>query len=63
MAEPVLFSSHARKQMRERGATEEEVRQAISLGEKSPARGNRHTFRFNLAYDGRRGDTVYATSK
>jgi hypothetical protein len=49
--EPVHFSRHALEQMRERGASEEEVLRAIAEGSSEPARGGRLIFRLNLEYN------------
>ncbi len=35
---PILFSNHAREQMAERGASEEEVIETIRRGERVPAK-------------------------
>lgn len=54
----VLFSAHARERMRERGATEAEVLDAIETGERAPAREGRAEYRkvfpFHGLWQGRR---------
>ena len=58
---PVVFSRHARQQMLERGASEEEVIEAISDGERTPAKHGRvayrRNFRYNRIWSGRRYPT------
>jgi hypothetical protein len=34
---PIVFTTHARARMRERGAQEEDVREAIRIGHRKPA--------------------------
>ena len=47
----VVFSRHARQQMLERGATEEEVAEAIAAGERVPAKHGRVAHRRNFQYN------------
>jgi len=47
---PIIFSHHAREQMVERGATEEEVRETILTGEEVPAKRGRKGYRKNFQY-------------
>ena len=47
----IVISNHAREQMSERGATEEEVVKAIRTGEEVPAKRNRQGFRKNYQYN------------
>lgn len=58
---PIRFSRHARDQFVDRGAREDEVRDAIRTGELLPAKKGRHAFRKNFAFDavwkGRRYDS------
>ena len=49
---PIEFSDHARRQMRERGAGDQEVIAAIRGGEAEPALRNRLLYRKNLQFDG-----------
>jgi hypothetical protein len=48
---PIKFSQHAREQMLERGAAEEEVVEAIRTGERVPAKRGRQGYRKNFQYD------------
>jgi len=47
----VRFHPHALERMIERGATEDEVKAAIELGEQFPARFGRTGFRRNFPFD------------
>ena len=47
----IVISNHAREQMLERGAREEEVIFAIEKGEFEPARRNRRLFRKNFQFN------------
>jgi hypothetical protein len=47
----IVFSSHAREKMLDRGASKEEVEAAIRSGSSEPARKRRLMFRKNFAYD------------
>ncbi|MDI6769597.1 MAG: DUF4258 domain-containing protein [Anaerolineales bacterium] len=47
---PVVFSSHSREKMLDRGATESEVEMAIRTGSSEPAQRNRLMFRKNFSY-------------
>jgi hypothetical protein len=47
---PVVFSRHALDNMGDRGATREEVEQAVQLGERIPAKQGRSAFRKNFPY-------------
>ena len=57
---PVSFSHHALEQMRERGASREEVLAAVAQGQAEPARKNRVMYRLNLPYNAQWGDKTYA---
>jgi hypothetical protein len=48
---PITISHHAQLQMRERGASEDEVIAAIRTGEPEPARRNRMMYRKNFQFD------------
>ncbi|MFQ5613745.1 MAG: DUF4258 domain-containing protein [Anaerolineae bacterium] len=48
---PVEFSRHAREQMQERGAREDEVVEAIRTGERVPAKRGRVGYRKNFQYN------------
>lgn len=51
MVKPIVFSSHAREKMLDRGASEGEVKTAINSGSSEPARKGRVMFRKNFGYD------------
>lgn len=46
----VRLTNHAREQARERGASEEEVREAIAKGSREPAKHSREFCRYNFSY-------------
>jgi hypothetical protein len=48
---PIRLTSHARLQCAERGATEEEVVQAVRKGIREPAKLGRALCRFNVAFN------------
>jgi hypothetical protein len=48
----VRFHSHAKERIEERGATEEEVRSTVELGERFPAKFGRTGFRRNFPFNG-----------
>jgi DNA topoisomerase VI subunit B len=47
----IRFSRHALDRLADRGATEEEVRQAVREGAREPAKLGRHLCRLNLQFD------------
>jgi hypothetical protein len=47
---PVVFTAHARKRMLERGTSEEDVREAIRIGEREPAHRGLFLYRLNLEF-------------
>jgi hypothetical protein len=49
---PVRLTRHAKEQCIERGATEDEVRQAVAQGMREPAKQGRALCRFNLPFNG-----------
>lgn len=51
MHKPIYFSRHAREQLKARGATEEEVAQAIEQGNWEPAEKGRLTTSKNFPFD------------
>ena len=59
----VFLSHHAQEQMRERGASREEVLAAIARGQPEPARNNRVMYRLNIAYNARWGEKTYAVKQ
>jgi hypothetical protein len=48
---PIRLTNHAREQARERGASEAEIRHAITNGSRQPAKHARVLCRFNFPYD------------
>lgn len=46
----IRLTKHAQEQCVERGATEDEVRQAIEQGSREPAKQGRELCRFNFAF-------------
>jgi hypothetical protein len=48
---PVVFTHHARQRMRERGACERDVLEAIRSGVREPAQRGLVQFRLNLEYN------------
>lgn len=63
LAKPVVFSSHAREKLLDRGASESEVEAAIRSGSSEPARKGRLMFRKNSAYDKLWRGKHYATKQ
>ena len=57
---PIVFSRHAREQMVERGATDNEVIEAIRTGEEVPAKRGRRGYRKNFQYNQLWGGRTYA---
>jgi hypothetical protein len=55
---PVAFTFHARQRMKDRGAREEDVIEAIRTGERGRARSGRVMFRLNREFN-REWDGVY----
>ncbi len=47
---PVVFTSHARQRMTDRGAREEDVIQAIRAGEREPAQRGLYFCRLNVEF-------------
>ena len=47
---PIVFSLHARTRMRERGASEEDVREAIRIGHWEPAQRGLFLYRLNVEF-------------
>ncbi|MGA1871437.1 MAG: hypothetical protein ACMUJM_23150 [bacterium] len=47
----IRFHPHLEERMRERGATEDEVKATIIQGEQFPAKFNRAGFRSNFSYN------------
>lgn len=57
---PIRFTTHALEQLVERGATEEEVREAIKRGVREPAKRGRLMFRLNFQYNAEWQGKVFA---
>lgn len=57
---PIRFSQHAREQIVERGASEDEVIETIRTGENVPAKRGRQGYRRNFQYDRLWGGRTYA---
>ena len=59
----IVFSRHAREQMKERGADEQEVILAVRTGEQVPTKLGRQSYRKNFQYDRVWGGKTYATKQ
>jgi len=59
----VRFHPHARERMKERGATEDEVRATVEQGEEFPAKFGRTGFRRNIPFDGEWRGKYYRTKQ
>ncbi|MBC7224901.1 MAG: DUF4258 domain-containing protein [Anaerolineae bacterium] len=59
----VRFHPHALARMKERGATEEEVRKAVEQGERFDAKFGRTGFRCNFPFDGEWRGRYYRTKQ
>jgi hypothetical protein len=62
-AKPVRLTRHAREQCGERGATEEEVVQAVQHGTREPAKRGRWLYRYNVAFGGMWAGNFYAVKQ
>ena len=60
---PVEFSKHSLLQMKERGASQEEVFRAIEQGEEFPVKKGRKGYRLNLAFNKKWGAKKYKTKQ
>lgn len=60
MEKPIQFSQHAREQMVERGADQNEVIETIRTGEQVPAKHGRLGYRKNFQYNRLWGGRTYA---
>jgi len=56
---PIKISLHAKEQMLERGASEEEVKIAIQKGEKQEAKKGRIIYKKNFQFNGHWRDREY----
>jgi len=59
----IRFHPHAQERMRERGATESEVRATIEQGEQFPAKFKRSGFRRNFSFDSEWRGKYYKTKQ
>lgn len=59
----VHFHPHARERMKERGATEDEVRATVERGERFPAKFGRAGFRRNFAFNSKWRGKHYRTKQ
>ena len=59
----VRFHPHAQERMRERGTTEDEVKNTIRQGEQFPAKFNRTGFRRNFLFDSKWRGKHYRTKQ
>ena len=48
---PIVFTKHARLRMNERGAREEDVREAIQIGHREAAQSGLILYRLNLEFN------------
>ena len=56
---PIRLTQHAKEQCEERGATEDEVRQAVTQGSREPAKKGRYMCRYNFTFGQLWHDHVY----
>lgn len=47
---PIVFTTHALRRIRERGTREEDVREAIRIGQREPAQRGLLLYRLNLEF-------------
>ncbi|MCD6334085.1 MAG: DUF4258 domain-containing protein [Candidatus Latescibacteria bacterium] len=59
----VRFHPHAKARLKERGATEEEVKATVTQGEQFPAKFGRVGFRRNFPFDEEWRGTYYRTKQ
>ena len=59
----IRFHPHAQERMKERGATEEEIKATIDKGERYPAKFGRMGFRRNFAFSQERRGKFYTTKQ
>ena len=55
----ILFSDHSLIQMRERGATKDEILETIQTGEEIPAKNKRRSYRKNFQFNKKWGKKFY----
>lgn len=46
----IVFTAHALQRMQERGTNERDIREAIRIGQKEPAKGERFVYKLNLEF-------------
>ena len=49
-SKPIVFTTHALQRMRERGTREEDVREALRIGQREPAQRGLFLYRLNLEF-------------
>lgn len=59
----IRFHPHAKERMKERGATEDEVKATVEQGEKFPAKFGRTGFRRNFSFSGDWRGKFYSTKQ
>lgn len=59
----IRFHPHAQERMKERGATEDEVKSTVEQGEQFPAKFNRTGFRRNFLFDNKWRGKHYRTKQ
>jgi hypothetical protein len=60
---PVRFTRHARERMRQRGASEENVREAIRIGRREPAQRGLWQYRLNVEFQSDWDGRYYAVQQ
>lgn len=60
---PIRLTRHAREQCSERGASENEVREAVERGVREPAKHGRVLCRFNVPFNGTWQGRYYAVKQ
>lgn len=50
LLEKIVFTAHSLQRMKERGTNEQDIREAIRIGRKEPAKGKRSVYRLNLEF-------------
>ena len=58
--QPIRLTTHALEQLAERGATDDEVKEAIEKGVREPAKHGRLMYRLNFQYDSEWQGRFYA---
>jgi hypothetical protein len=60
---PIEFTAHALHRMRERGASDQNVREAIRIGQKEPAERGLFMYRLNVEFKGEWDGRYYAVQQ